>query len=55
MSLPPLKPRAATPELHKSRLIGVKLSDRSTVDFTFYFTDEMRWEGKDHHIALRRA
>lgn len=40
--------------VHGVRLDAAALSSRSTMEFTFYFSDEEGWEGADHCIVLRR-
>jgi len=41
--------------MHGVRLDAAQLSGHATMEFTFYFPDETRWEGADHCIALRRT
>jgi glucoamylase len=38
--------------MHGVRLDSAALSNRSAIDFTFYFPAEARWEGADHRIKL---
>ena len=37
---------------HGVRLRSADLTDRDTLDFTFYFIQDNRWEGVDHQVLL---
>lgn len=39
--------------IHGVRFDAAALAGHLAIDFTFYFTERMRWEGTDYHIAFR--
>lgn len=41
--------------MHGVRFDAATFLGRSTIDFTFYFAEQMRWEGADHHITIRHG
>jgi glucoamylase len=43
---------AAPFDRHVVRLEQERLRGHAMIDFTFHFTDDDRWEGADHHVAV---
>jgi glucoamylase len=41
--------------MHGVRFTPAIVAGRSAIDFTFYFVEQMRWEGTDHHITFRHV